>query len=393
MADLEASQPRITAFEQIKHVDEDQQEWWSARELYEKLDYKSWQDFYHVLQEAMTVYKQSGGADVDTIFKKTTRETTRRNSKKYTTIDYHLTRHACYLTVLSADGSKPIISLAKSYFAVRTRLHEIAQTEEDALRLERRETLRAQHRGLAWQAQQAGINNTNQFSRFWNFGYMGLYKRTASQIRELKGISSKQDIADYASSSELAHLIIKASLARDMMVVRHVSDPETAYQTHYEAGDRVRTMLIQAGVPTPELLPVPQKSYKQLLQEQIERERIAAENKEGLWGLIQEGAIQEEDEVEANVPLEFGFKITLTDRHNDTEIEIETLTEEIQGRESTVLSIPQPVNTLITIYWSPSEPTDAELKEEVMLALSEHLGKMISQDERLKELYKNLPPL
>jgi len=64
------------------------------------------------------------------------------------------------------------------------------------------------------------------------------------------------------------------------MIVRNVSDPETANNTHYEAGDRVRTMLIQAGVPTPELLPVPQKSYKQLLQEQIERERIADGNKD-----------------------------------------------------------------------------------------------------------------
>ena len=305
----------------------------------------------------------------------------------------HYSRHACYLVVLSADGSKAVISLAKSYFAIRARLHEIARTEEDALRLERRETLRIQHRGLAWQAQQAGIVSTTQFSRFWNFGYMGLFKKTARQIRELKHISGKQDIADYASSSELAHLIIKASLARDMMVAREVTDPETAYQTHYEAGARVRSMLIQAGVPTPELLPVPQKSYKQLLQEQIERERIAAKNEEGLLGLIQEGAIQEDIEGEADAPcIEFGFKITLTDRHNDTDIEIETLTEEIQGLESTVLSLSQPVNTLITIYWSPEEPIDAELKEEVMLALSEHLGKRISQDERLKEFYKDLPP-
>ena len=31
----------------------------------------AWQDFYNVLREAMTVYTQSGGVDVDIIFKKT----------------------------------------------------------------------------------------------------------------------------------------------------------------------------------------------------------------------------------------------------------------------------------------------------------------------------------
>ena len=196
----EERQPQITRFEQIKHVMENGQDYWSARELYPILDYAQWRDFYNVLQEAMTVYRQSGGTDVDTIFKQTMKEVSRRSGKKYPVTDYHLSRHACYLTVLSADGSKSVISLAKSYFAVSTRLHEIAQTEEETLRLERREVLRTQQKGLAWQAQQAGVQDSNQFSRFWNFGYLGLYKKTAKQIRAAKGITDRQDIADYASS-------------------------------------------------------------------------------------------------------------------------------------------------------------------------------------------------
>lgn len=385
-------QPQISAFEQIKRIGGDGQEFWSARELYPLLEYAQWRDFYNVLQEAMTVYRQSGGTDVDTIFQQTTMQFTRRSGRKYTVTDYHLSRHACYLTVLSADGTKSVISLAKSYFAVATRLHEIAQTEEEKLRLERREILRAQHKGLAWQAQQAGIETTFQFSRFWNFGYLGLYRKTAQQIRAAKGITNKQDIADYASSSELAHLIIKASLARDMLIIRNVTDPETANQIHFEAGDRVRTMLIQAGVPTPDLLPTPQKSYRQLLQEQVERERIAAEESQGLWGLVQEGAIQI-DEPEAGTLIEFGFKISLTEKQDDTEIVIETLTEEIEQADCTVLDIPLPVSTRITIYWFPEEPGDGDLKEETMLALSEHLTEMIQRDEQLKELYGSVPPL
>jgi len=72
---------------------------------------------------------------------------------------------------------------------------------------------------------------------------MGLYRETARQIHARKGLTAKQDIGDYASSSELAHNIMKASLARDMMLDRHTADPDGAYSTHFEAGNHVRTML------------------------------------------------------------------------------------------------------------------------------------------------------
>src|SRR5579883_601146 len=170
MSNIEEAQPTLSEFERLKHADGQEQEYWSARELYPKLDYKHWQDFHRVLQEAMTVYRNSGGSDVDTIFRKVSKDVPRKSGRPYTITDYHLTRHACYLTVLSANGSKPIISLAKSYFAVTTRLHEIAQTQEDQLRLERREVLREQNRTLAFYANQAGVTTTTQYATFWNSG-------------------------------------------------------------------------------------------------------------------------------------------------------------------------------------------------------------------------------
>ena len=76
-------------------------------------------------------------------------------------------------------------------------------------------------------------------------------------------------------------------------MARQVADAETANATHYEAGDHVRTMLQNAGVPTPELLATPKKSYEQLLREQLERERLASQDREGLWAQIRDGALQE----------------------------------------------------------------------------------------------------
>src|SRR5712692_4197770 len=100
--------PHESTFESIKHIGVDGQEYWSARELYPILNYQYWQDFYNVLKEAMTVYRKSGG-DPTSIFREVSKATSRKSGRPYTTTDYYLSRHACYLAVLSADGSKPVI--------------------------------------------------------------------------------------------------------------------------------------------------------------------------------------------------------------------------------------------------------------------------------------------
>lgn len=41
-----------TIFENIKHIDEYGNEYWSARELQTALDYKKWQKFINVIENA-----------------------------------------------------------------------------------------------------------------------------------------------------------------------------------------------------------------------------------------------------------------------------------------------------------------------------------------------------
>jgi hypothetical protein len=49
----------------------------------------------------------------------------------------------------------------------------------------------------------------------------------------------------------------------------------------------VRAFLASEGI-VPEELPTPKKSYQQLLREQAVREWLAAEDRSGLWGLLEE---------------------------------------------------------------------------------------------------------
>ncbi|HEV8191506.1 MAG TPA: hypothetical protein VGP82_08470, partial [Ktedonobacterales bacterium] len=76
---------------------------------------------------------------------------------------------------------------------------------------------------------------------------------------------------------------------------REVSTPEDANATHYEAGDSVRTFLLSQGI-TPEKLPIPTKSYQQLLREEEARQRILLEDQTGLWAKLLSGS----DEVDGD---------------------------------------------------------------------------------------------
>jgi hypothetical protein len=68
-----------------------------------------------------------------------------------------------------------------------------------------------------------------------------------------------------------------------------VSDKDAANRTHHVAGRLVRHTMEEAGVPMPDELPRPAKSYEQLKHETEDRERRALEERYGLWGGLGSG--------------------------------------------------------------------------------------------------------
>lgn len=390
MADIEEGQPQITAFERIKHIDEQNQEYWSARELMVSLTYGKWQDFHNVIRAAMEVHRNSGG-NVDAIFRAVRRESPTAG-RKYPQLDYHLTRHAAYLVVLSADGSKAVISLAKTYFAVTTEQYEqLVQSEEDLRRIELREKLLRHHAELSAQAKRAGVLTTQQFASFYNAGYKGLYRETASQIRARKGLKAGQEIADYMGILETAANDFRAALALTLLQTRGVSDVVAANETHYEAGDDVRQTLVRKGI-YPERLATPLKSYQQLLRERAARERLEAEQRQGLWGYIAAASGQQQDGASQVQTVELGFKITLEPLENDLQFNLEYVDTPVPDAEYASLSVLEPVSTLIHLYWLPEIP-DTQTQQEVMVALNDYLTYVIQQDEQLNTLYGGKSPL
>ncbi|OYD88121.1 hypothetical protein CDG77_25385 [Nostoc sp. 'Peltigera membranacea cyanobiont' 213] len=100
-------------FNTIRHLDDNGNEHWLARELMELLGYKKWERFVDTIDRAK-IGCQNTGVSVQNHF---------TDAGLYTRgvpNDYHLSRYACYLVAMNGDPRKPEIAAAQSYFAVKT---------------------------------------------------------------------------------------------------------------------------------------------------------------------------------------------------------------------------------------------------------------------------------
>lgn len=118
-------------FEEIKHIDENGDEYWYARELMETLGYKDWRYFEAVIEKAK-ISCENSNVTVSNHFvvnNKIVEAGATIKPKK----DYILSRYACYLIAQNANPRLKAVSLAQTYFAVQTRKQELSREEYNKL--------------------------------------------------------------------------------------------------------------------------------------------------------------------------------------------------------------------------------------------------------------------
>ena len=255
-------------FDGIRHIDENGNEYWEARELQEVLSYKEWRKFEGVIEKAKIACDSSKGSIYDDFVEVDKIVKAGATSKRI--IDYHLSRYACYLIVQNGDPRKEIIALGQTYFAIQTRKQELSEEEysllsEDDKRFYQRNLTKKENRLLNKAASEAGVKN---FDKFHNAGYRGLYNgETANDIARRKGLRYREDILDNMGSEELADNLFRIAQTEAKLKRENIKGENKASDAHYEVGKKVRNFIKELGGTMPEELPTPKKSLKELEKE------------------------------------------------------------------------------------------------------------------------------
>ncbi len=258
-----------TVFEGVKHIDDNGNEYWYARELQKILGYNQWRSINELIERAKVACIESKN-NVDDHFAVQRKMINLAKGAIRKVIDYKLSRYACYLIVMNGNPKKEIIALAQNYFAIQTRKQELLEDEhinltEDEKRLYQRNQIRKGNYNLNKTAVNSGVKD---LARFHNAGYKGLYNgETADDIFKRKKLRYREDILDNMGSEELADNIFRIAQTDAKLKRDNVDNEYTANAVHFEVGKKVRNTIKELGGTMPEDLPTLDKSLKELEKE------------------------------------------------------------------------------------------------------------------------------
>lgn len=244
MSQLSAFDPTPLSFEDFRHDNGDV--YWWASDLLKMVGYKDMLSFEKVLDKATKAMISLGIPHYKNIV------LAERDVDGVRTKDFKLTRFACYIAVMNGNPSKPEVAAAQVYFAQQTRQFELQQGSNEVDRLLIRDELTEGNKVLSSTAHRAGVED---FARFQDAGYLGLYNMQAWQLKGRRGLDKKANLADHMGRTELAADLFRVTQTEERIRNKGIRGQAALEQTHRDVGREVREIVKRNTGNAPENLP------------------------------------------------------------------------------------------------------------------------------------------
>ncbi len=224
---------------------------WFASDLMKLLGYENMGSFQKAINKAMTTCNTLNIPIMDNFLQVT--------QESRAGIDFKLSRFACYLTVMNADGKKPSVAMAQAYFA--TLAGAVHNYLEEANRVERlvvREEVSERESSLSSVVHRSGVEN---YGFFQNAGYRGMYNQNIRQLKMMRSIPENKSLLDYMGKEELAANLFRITQTELKIKQDNIYGQAALENTAETVGRKVRNTMKEISGVLPEQL-TPQEEIK-----------------------------------------------------------------------------------------------------------------------------------
>lgn len=226
----------------------DNVEFWFARDLQLLLGYVQWRNFLLVIDKAKLACSKSNQNIFDH-FAEVSKMVNLGSGSKREVDDIILTRYACYLIAQNGDSKKDEVAFAMNYFAIQTRKQELLELRlKNWERLKARDKLSLSEKELSGLLYQKGIDGLG-FARIRSKGDHALFGGNSTLDMKIRlGVPENRPLADFLPTITIKAKDFANELTNINIRKANINSENEITGEHINNNRDVRGLLVKSGI-------------------------------------------------------------------------------------------------------------------------------------------------